>query len=267
MNSPAEMYIMGVKAKLLNHYAAWLPNEPLELGDVGVLDKKLFTRVTSLGDLNIPFEIREDPNFTPLDIVSHSDVSMVFKAAGAVNPKLPSIPEAKAGIGVEFGKKGAFVVKAEQSFAPSIENIAQVQEKVLQAYRDGSWNPKWAVIIKLVKTPKASIIISNSSSAKIELEAEGAAESASLDLGDAELKFSITAQKGDLIKLIGAENISPFFQLAGVKKKLFREPTVDIRALTLPSSHLDMLAPNDVGRDHDKESLLYLDLISDADDW
>lgn len=267
MGSAAEMYIKRVKSKLINYFAAWMPNEPLELGDVGLLEKNLFTRVTSLADLGIAFEIRDDPHSTPIDIVSNSDVSMSFKVAGAISPKLPNIPEAEAGIGLEFGKKGAFIFKAENSFAPSIKNIAQVQEKVLQAHQDGKWNRKWAVIVKLVKTPKATIIISNSSSAKLELQADGGVSLANLDLGNAELKFGIASQQGDLIKMIGAENISPFFQLAGIKERIFKPDVVTTLTTRTELSPFDAHAPDFGELTSDQQAHFFFDQIVDSDEW
>ena len=75
MPTPAELYVKGIKKKLQNYFAAWLPNEPLGLGDVGILRKSLFTRTTSLENLGITFDEREDPDSSPLDYVSESGVS------------------------------------------------------------------------------------------------------------------------------------------------------------------------------------------------
>ena len=44
MASPAELYARGVKKKLKYYYVAWLPNEELHLGDIGILTRGLFFR-------------------------------------------------------------------------------------------------------------------------------------------------------------------------------------------------------------------------------
>ena len=92
--------------------------------------------------------------------------------SGETNNALYTIPEAKAGIGISFSSKGAFVVQAEETYESSINSFLELQKEIISAYKDGRWDKKWTVIVKLVKTPTATFLISNSSSSKIELTAE-----------------------------------------------------------------------------------------------
>jgi len=220
--SLAQLYIRGIRRVLGDYYAAWLPNEVLRLGDVGVLRANQFRRVTSLQAFGVKFDARVDRSPTELDFSSGSDVHLVSKAAGELNEKLPGIPVARAGIGVQFDHAGGFVLKAPATYEHSIENIDQVQERILALFEQGRWKRDWAVIVKLVQAPSASILVAKSSGSSVELEAVGDVESGAVTLGDADVRFELRRRVGDVIALPNARDISPLFQLMGVRRRMLR---------------------------------------------
>ncbi len=264
MASPAELYVNGVRKKLQYYYAAWLPNQELSLGDVGTLENKVFFRsITSLKNLGIDFKIKDDTSPTPFTMQSEKGVEIANKLAGEINPKAPNIPQAKAGVSVNFSAKGAFVIKAPQTFEPVIDDIATLENQILDLYKKGKWNKEWAVIAKIVKAPSASFIISQSSEGKIELAAEAQiAAGSAVQLGDANLKLNASFTSGDIINMNDAQNVTPFFQLVGIKRKLFKEDSVKIlRNLNVPADLLDDVTPETVSRDPKVMDSLYVDLI------
>jgi hypothetical protein len=268
--TPADLYIDGIKKKLKNHWAAWLPSEKLKLGDVGILDGRLFTRVTSLSDLGITFKERPDTDSTPIDYVSDSGVTMYFKAAGEASAALPSVPQGKAGIGVDFSATGAFVLKAAESYEPTMDNIVQVEKDVIKAYKAGRWKSEWAVIVRLIRTPVATIMISNSSASKIEFSAEAdLALGTTVDLGRANLDFGVRMQKGDIIKFPQAKNLTPLFQLARVKSKPWYNPlgspSFAIKAVRADRTAMAAITPERARENPDAAESLYLDLVTDSD--
>ncbi len=111
MSTPAGLYVEGIQKQLHDYFAAWLPSESRRLGDVGSLHGKFFRSVTSLDDLEIPFQERPDTSPTILDMTSESRVTVTFKARGETNDSLPNIPKAEAGVGLEFGKEGTFITR------------------------------------------------------------------------------------------------------------------------------------------------------------
>lgn len=242
MPTIAELYVRGVKKKFNNYYAAWLPTERFTLGDVGILKRDLFTRVTNLKALGISFQTDSKPEPSPIDFVSESGVSLAFKAAGETRSDLPSIPTAEAGVGIEFGQEGAFLIKAPESFVSWIKDIATLQEQVRQAYLNGSWHPKWAAIVRLVTAPHATILLSQSSQSKIEFAAEGQVASGPVDLGEAHVNFTVKSQKGDILRIMGAKNVSLLFQLVRIESS-FLGFDVAVSAGGISPSPLDFLTP------------------------
>ena len=265
MATPAELYVEGVKKKLKNYFCAWLPNHTLKLGDVGILNGKFFTQVTTLDKLGIPFEVREDDSPTPMDFTSDSGVSFSFKLGGETNAELTSIPQAKAGIGISFGKQGSFVVKAEKTYEPSIEDSASLQKAILSAAKNKTWDRRWAVIYRIVNAPTATIIISNSAESNIELAANSSVSAAELDIGNANLELGIRKKTGDVFHMINAENVSPFFRLARIKKKFpFGKSHVGYQSPSDLLNPVDALTPEDIEKTNIFDEL-YLDAITDSE--
>lgn len=219
MATPADLYVNGIKKKLNNYYAAWLPSQKFKLGDVGVLDGNFFTRSHSLNDLGMAFEERPNSGSTPINYVSDSGVTITIKTSGETNQQLLSIPKGKAGIGIEFSKEGSFIVQAAKSYETSISNIYKLEEDIRHAFQDGKWKSKWVVITQLVYTPMATIVISNSSQSKIELSAEGTVPVNGFSLGEANAEFSMTSQTGDIWYSNNAKDLTPFFKLVQLQAK------------------------------------------------
>jgi hypothetical protein len=221
MTSPANIYAKGIKTKFVNYWAAWLPNTRYNLGDIGVLNGYLFEKKCNLKDLEIDFATEKREESSPLDYVSESGVNIDIKMSGQTSRAIPSIPEAKAGIGISFSSKGAFIIQAENTYESIISNPLELEQKIITAYKDGKWNSAYVVIIKIIEAPSATIIISNSSSSKIELIAGSDIDDGLLELGKADCEFNLSKQNGDILRIIGAENITPIFQIGNIKKRIF----------------------------------------------
>jgi len=276
MEDVGELYINGIKEKLINYYAAWLPVERFKLGDVGVLSGNLFERSTSLADshLQISFKERPDTEPSPVNYVSDSGVKLHFKAGGEINPNLPNIPKGKVGIGVDFSQKGAFVVNASEVYAPSIENIREVGANIISAYRKGKWQENWAAIVEIIHAPIASYIISRSSGSKLEFSIEGDAKVSSIDFGNINVEFELKSQTGDVFSSIKAKNTTPFFRLARIKTHWFSDDEIvthlKVNKLggsgrTTRLSGLHLPSPARIKENPELADSLYFDLIDDSD--
>jgi len=264
MATPEELYVDGIKKRFRNYFAAWLPDEKLKLGDVGILNGNIFIRTSNILDSSLGFQFieREDLDPSPIDVVSESGVSMVVKAAGEVSRFMPNIPAADAGVAIEFASQGAFILKSPAVYQPSIENIEKLKADVLDAYLHSRWDKNWAVVVRLVKAPKATVIVSKSSRSKIEFTAQGDFTTGPIDLGNLNLSFAMRAQSGDLFQMIGATNLTPLFQLARLKKPFLRDPKVEIlRKGQKKSSPIDLVTPENALTN----PALDFNLITDAD--
>jgi hypothetical protein len=262
--NPAELYANSIRKKMQYYYPAWLPNEVFRLGDVGVLENKLlFHQKTNLDQLGITFKVREDQSPMPFNIQAERGIQLAQKIAGELNPKCPHIAQNKAGVAVEFFTKGAFVIRAPITLESIIEDIAFLEKQILDLYKKGHWNKEWVIIGKLVKAPGAIILVSRTGRSKIELSAEAEVPSGTkINLGDINQKFNVSVMASDVVCVMDEQRCTPFFQLLGIKRKLYQEEKVkSMRVDGFSADPFDEVTPILASQNKKVADSLYLDLI------
>ena len=198
------------------YMATWTPGVQLELGDVGFIKDRLFTRTTSLQNLGINFKVREDKTEETQKHASSGSVSIVFKAAGKA-PALGSVlTQAEAGFTIDFKKNKATVYEAAGCVAPMIDDLVAVGKRILELYQKGEWNKDWVVVTELVQARSGTVLISNSSSAKVELSAKGTVVGMP-SLADLSAEFQLAFSKDMTTVLISQTGLTPLFKARGVK--------------------------------------------------
>jgi hypothetical protein len=258
MPDVCDIYSKGIKKKLKNYWAAWLPTTKFELGDIGILNGHYFQKVSSLASLEIPFDTTADGSPSPIELVSTSGVSIKVKIAGETNEAFASVPKGSAGLKIDFGSEGAFVVQCPATFEPAISDPLKLQNKIIDLFEKGQWQADWVVIVRLVTAPSATILISNSTAAGLELSSTVEFSAGLADLGSAGLGLSLKSQTGDIFKMLGAQGVTPFFQVATLKRRLFGAPRFTTKSM--------------FGLDHSIKSTitsqaedLYLDVLRDEE--
>lgn len=252
MKTPEEIYVNGLKKHFRHFFAAWPVNEPLKLGDVGILDGNFFIRLRDLKapDLDISFRERPGSSSSPINIVSEQGVTIVTKFAGELNTSmLPTIPEGEIGIGVEFSQRGAFIVKTSETFIPSVEDIEELGQKIIKAFISGHWNPRWVVVVRLINAPRATIIISESGHSKLEAIAKGDVASGGIDFGNFNLNFNVRLKSGGIQEYINAKNITPLIQLARLKTSFLGAPGYEVLGRKRGLTSSDLLTPANATND------------------
>ena len=214
----------------------------------------------SLGELEIPFQITEDNSASPLELVSESGVSFILKLAGEANETFENVPKASAGVKINFGSQGAFVVQCPAAYEPEIAAPMVLQKEIINSYQRGKWQSNWVVIVRMVTAPTATFLISQSRSARLELSAKADLAAGLADLAKVELGFALRSQRGEIIKMIGAQGVTPFFQLGTLKRRLFGSPRFTIRSMRGPDQLIGGVAPNPKQEQVDN---LYFDVLRD----
>lgn len=256
MKGPQEQYTDEMKKKF-GYIATWLPGVPLLLGDIGILNDNVFTRIASLEDFQIPFDIREDDTADDLDYSSRGSVSVTTKISGTAAPQGSTLGSIDAGFIVEFGNENSILFKANQTRTNLIKDTIKIGDEILKLYRDGKWNKHWVVITELVKAETATIFISNTTNAKIELKANANIEATKLDIADAKFEFGATFYKGLDTKIIAQTGLSPLFKVKGLKTRIFLPPIFKERGLEA----FDLVTPDTAKNQHKEE--IYFGYITD----
>ncbi|HSL44452.1 MAG TPA: hypothetical protein VK897_13530 [Anaerolineales bacterium] len=218
---PIASYLKELNRKSQGYRPTWLPNLPLQLGNVGVLEKEVFRKEATLESLGIAFESETSESNSNIDLSSESGITVITKVEGKVEPKAVSLGVADAGFIVEFNNKNCFVFRIRGSRTSIIQNLADVKAEVLRRYDANDWDPNLVIISEIIEAKSATILLSGQAGAKIELKAQGDLNVATMDIADAGLNLRLESGQSLAAQIIGQKGITPLYRVVGIKKRLF----------------------------------------------
>lgn len=228
-----------------NYYPTWFPGVPLKLGDIGVINKNEFTKISSLENEGIPFKINPDTSKMDLDFVSEGGVSITTKLSGSAKLPNSNLMEVDAGFSIDFKGKNATLFKLKGTLSPQISDKIALGEEVVKRYKKGDWNKDWVIVTELVQAESSTIIVSNSKDSKIELKANADLGTDKVEITDASAQFSIAFDRDVSLKFITEENLTPLFKAMGVKGMRRFNPQFTSKGL----SDIDFMAPSKMKED------------------
>lgn len=219
--TPLKRYVAGIHDQT-GYRATWLPGSPLGLGDVGVIQGGVFVRVTGLSNLGIPFQTDADAKQFDMHHVSHSGVKLEFVGNGSAPTSSGPVG---AGVDVQFGDAGAFVFDAIGCQVQVISDQVDLESRLRPVFYEGIWKLSWVVVTQVVKAESATILIANSSNSRLKLSAHGNLAAAQQNLANLDAKLVVTAESGNVIKLIGASGLTLLYRLAKLNQSFFSGDT------------------------------------------
>lgn len=226
MESLAKIYT-GELLREEKYLANWLPNNPIKLGDIGDFQDNCFIVKANIADYNVAFEKIEGTARGDINYSSSGGVTISTKASGSLLPNAPFLKEADAGLVVEFSKDKAICIKSVNTRVDTIKNKIALEADMLRLYKDNILKKKRAIITEIVYAESATILISASKNAKIELKASASiAPAANIDLGDASLQFSVPFKKELAQEFITQSGLVIFYRAMAVNDGIFSGPRV-----------------------------------------
>jgi hypothetical protein len=188
-----------------NFYAAWFPvTTPFGIGDYGLIQNGVFQKIGHLDDVRqdgFNVEIRKEQGQpTSIDLLSEGARS-IKTVAGATVADLPAV-DAGAKLTYEFEKKNSFVVKASEINVEQMANIRQVADGLARLRRANKWSHWYRVISATYTGKNCLVLLSTEAGTKVEFEATAKALK-QLDLGNVEVKPSVSFSSNTFLKSIG----------------------------------------------------------------
>jgi hypothetical protein len=225
-------YLDSIHSKF-GYLATWLPNTPLRLGDVGRWTDTGFQVETSLRRLGVSVKRRKGTAMGRLD---HTSLQSVQAKIGATSEA--------AGISLGFGEAGGFVFQAEGCAVEQIDDFDAMGIELLDLFRQKLWKPEWIVVDTIVRVARATILVSESDNATVEIKGP-------TDLSDlVEVDLAVTAQSGSITRFIGEAAMTPLFRARRVKKGFLGLLPDTIEPMRsddrLPTPEFDALTPGDL---------------------
>lgn len=220
--------------KQFQYIPAWLPSTPYELGDIGLLRGKEFTKIGNLSDqkFKLKFDIEYDTTKSQIEHSSKGAVTISTKASGTTAPQGSTLGKIDAGITVEFSKENAILFKAKGILNHTIKDQIHLGDEILKLYAAGKWDKDYVIITELVVADSATILISSSKNGKIELKANGNAQAGSIDIADANFNFSSTFTKDLSTNIIADNGLTPLFKVAKVRNRIFAPPVFSMNKVS-----------------------------------
>jgi len=202
--------------------ATWLPGETMELGAIGFLKDGLFDQRARLRDFGISFAAKAGTGRTGFEYQSSTGVKTSYKAAGEPSAVFRGIGVGSAGVRFEFSRLGAVVFSAPNCEITEIDNKRALERKLRSAH---DWDMGWVVITKVVKAHSATILLSGSSEAFVELRASASAAPGGFDLADVAVGFSRARASGMAVNLVAQGRLTPLYEAFRMRQPaLTRDP-------------------------------------------
>jgi hypothetical protein len=220
MTSPARSYQQEMHSNL-GFFTTWLPGDDIAVGDVGLLEDGRLRRVTSLESLHIPYETKEGTSRRDLQYTSTRGTKIAVDAGASVSGV------AKGKITLEFSENGAFVFHVHGLREERLADLRTAAAGVIDAYKSRRWEKDWVMVESVHTAEVATIVISQDSSASLELEAAADGAITTLALADPKVRLSVKSARGKLVHLVGGENTRPLYLCARIKHSLFGAPKVE----------------------------------------
>jgi hypothetical protein len=219
MASPVKLYQREMHGNL-GFFATWLPGDPIEIGDVGSLEAGRFRRMTSLKDLDIPCEVDVSSTQQNIQLTSTRGTRLTT-SAGANAPTL-----VKAEITIGFSREGAFIFNAFKLRPYRLVNHPTVAEGILDAYRNHRWERGWLLVETVHVAERATIIVSEDSSAELVLVANLTGALPTVPLADPKIGFTVASTRGKVVHIVGGRDLHPLYSCLRLKSAFFGEPSV-----------------------------------------
>jgi hypothetical protein len=199
-----------------HYFATWLPDLPLQIGDIGELKHNEFTYVSSLNKKGMDFNVRRDSSKGELKHRSGGGVSVSTKLRGDAGIPQFNLDVADAGIVVTFGSNAGVVFEATGTEHQLIADVDALDRTILDAHEHGEWKDDWVVISDLMMATSATILISQGRDAAIGLKAK--MQVPRLSLANLDAGFEITNEKNMNVAIICQSGLTPLFKVRGINK-------------------------------------------------
>ncbi len=199
------------------YLATWLPNAPVKVGDVGTVDKAIFTKVGTLNDFDIHFKEQVHPEQVDLQYASAGAVDIDGGAAG--NAPIPSHLPATidADVSVKFKRADAVLFQAAQCRTITLANLMHVSERIIALFNAGKWPKNQVVVTDAVRSAAATVLISSGQDAHITLHVKGDLGAAQLKLASASASFEIKNSSSMGTSIVSQHDLTPLFTARGIR--------------------------------------------------
>lgn len=211
-------------SRQLRYLAAWPPSSPAEVGRVGSFyGDKVFDAETKLASFGISFGVEDSPDASQGELSYTSEGVSEFRiGAGGTLPSLDGgLVKAEAKVTISFTAEHAIVFRVSGLIYHTMLDQPQMARQVARLIKTGEWNRDWHVVTQVVAASSSSVLISNASSAEVELALGAKVTVGGADLLSARFGPKVISQKHMSTVFVDEGNLAPLFRAKRVKRTVF----------------------------------------------
>jgi hypothetical protein len=166
-----------------------------------------------------------------LFVQSAKGTSIKFLAAGTASTQFPELPQANAGVKIEFEDSQSWMFACTGRVIEILEDHNRFRQAILSAYRRKVWDADWALVTQVATVESLTLIAATSDKTQVVLSlgasvADGATMEAKLTA-----HASIASTTSALDKWISNEPASAFINAIRVKPGWLRDSVVALEAV------------------------------------
>ena len=203
--------------------ATWPIGMPLTLGTVGeILDDRIFDPTTSLESFGVAFKpVTGDTEPQPFTYQSKG-VRGFGLSTGAEIPDIGSgALKARAKLSIHFDEESAILFRAAGLTHKRIADQPKLSRDIVRLMDERQWSADWFVVTHVLEAESATIMISSSSDATVEVALGGDARAAGVDLLDVRFEPRVVRQHEMNTVILNSTGSTPLFRAKRVRKKWF----------------------------------------------
>jgi hypothetical protein len=218
-------YLREMKTSV-GYMATWLPNVPLELGAIGIIDSDgRFRPETSLARLGLPPEhLQQEIGMAtaPIQHTSNSDVTIDFKVAGSAPVTGSKLAEAEAGVSVGFTSENAVAFAAEGCAIDRFKDIESIGIELVARADAKLWKTSYVILTEIVRASSTTVLISSGQQARYDATVTGSLKPGAVSIASPELGLSYRHATSIGTSVLAQQNLTPLFNAYRVKSTWFR---------------------------------------------
>jgi hypothetical protein len=193
-------------------YASWPIGSKINLGDYGRLDGYRFVVEGNIKDFGVNVTGFKSKVNLFFELKSSGVKEMRTKGEIVVNDDTKFVSR------ITFQEEESIYFRSIKLNYNCINNIAEVNRKIIGNFKNGTWDGKWAFVSSLFESGGTTIIISNNKGASIEVEANASA--GKIDLADADIQFFVKSEENIGVKIIANRGLIPLLHLSQIRPRI-----------------------------------------------
>jgi hypothetical protein len=142
-----------------------------------------------------------------------------FKAKGEAPLPTSQLKLAEAGLTIDMTRASATLFQAADARSASIDDQVALGDQIVERYKSGDWERNYFVVTEVVEVKSATILISSSADARVELAATGEIAPMALSIAGLDAGLRLEHSRNMHTEIIASNGLTPLFKARHIQKK------------------------------------------------